>query len=158
MSVKYTPVQWNRVKYWYDAIMVAGTVLFLALFLSLPPETLGHTRPVDPAITNARAFGACAFVMLSVILMIGPLARLNTRFLPLLYNRRHFGVLTCLVALSHAYFVLNWYFAFSPAEKWSAVLSANTAYGQALGFPFEPLGIFALLCLLVLADFFSLKL
>ncbi|NRB34440.1 MAG: ferric reductase-like transmembrane domain-containing protein [Rhodobacteraceae bacterium] len=151
MSVKYTPVQWNRVKYCYDALLVAGTILFLAVFLPLPPEALGHTRPVDPQITNARAFGACAFVMLSIILMIGPLARLDDRVLPLLYNRRHFGVLTCLVALTHAYFVLNWYFAFSPTDKWAASLSANTSYGQALGFPFETLGIFALLCLLVLA-------
>lgn len=151
MSVKYTPVQWNKVKYWYDALLVAGTALFLVVFLSLPPEALGHTRPVDPSITNARAFGAAAFVMLSFILMIGPLARLDTRFLPLLYNRRHFGVLTCLVALTHAYFILNWYFAFSPTDKWVAVLSSNTSYGQALGFPFEAFGIFALLCLLVLA-------
>ena len=29
---------------------------------------------------------------------IGPLARLNRRFLPLLHNRRHFGVLTFFVA------------------------------------------------------------
>ena len=48
-----------------------------------------------------RAFGTCAFVMLTAILWIGPLARLDRRFLPLLYNRRHFGVLTFLVALVH---------------------------------------------------------
>ena len=45
-----------------------------------------HAAPRD----MARAFGACAFVMLTVILAIGPLARLDRRFLPLLYNRRHF--------------------------------------------------------------------
>ena len=45
-----------------------------------------------------RAFGSCAFLMLTLILCIGPLARLDARFLPLLYNRRHFGVLTALDA------------------------------------------------------------
>ncbi len=40
--------------------------------------------------------------MLTVILCIGPLARLDARFRPLLYNRRHFGVLTFVVATVHA--------------------------------------------------------
>ena len=151
MSVKYTPVQWNRFKLFYDAILIVGTVAFLVVFLALPPEFLGHSRPVDRQITYARAFGACGFVMLSIILMIGPLARLDTRFLPLLYNRRHFGVLTCLVALTHAFFVLNWYFNFAPVSKWEALLGTNTSYTQVLGFPFEVLGVFSLLCLLILA-------
>ena len=34
---------------------------------------------------------------LTIILSFGPLARLDRRFLPLLYNRRHFGVLTFFV-------------------------------------------------------------
>jgi hypothetical protein len=34
--------------------------------------------------------------MLTIILSIGPLCRLDRRFLPLLYNRRHFGVLKAL--------------------------------------------------------------
>ena len=41
-----------------------------------------------------RAFGTCAFFMLTVILSIGPLARLDPWFRKLLFNRRHFGVLT----------------------------------------------------------------
>ncbi|MCV6584035.1 MAG: ferric reductase-like transmembrane domain-containing protein [Marinibacterium sp.] len=151
MSVKYTPVQWTRSKWAYDAALVAGTGLFLWVFLYLTPEALGHARPVDPAIHRMRAFGACAFVMLTVILCIGPLARLDTRFLPLLYNRRHFGVLTCSVALTHAFFALNWYFAFSPTEKYAALLGSNTSYGQLAGFPYEILGVFALLAMLLLA-------
>jgi hypothetical protein len=84
VRVKYIPVQWNRSKWVYDAVMLAGIGLFLWLFLYAAPELLAHERPVNPAIHNARAFGACAFVMLSVILCIGPLARLDPRFLPLL--------------------------------------------------------------------------
>ena len=45
--------------------------------------------------------------MLTIILSIGPLARLDRRFLPLLYNRRHFGVLTFFVALLHASFMIE---------------------------------------------------
>jgi hypothetical protein len=56
-----------------------------------------------------RAFGTCAFLMLSLILCIGPLARLNPRFLPLLYNRRHFGVLMFLVASVHAWSMVEWF-------------------------------------------------
>ena len=152
MSVKYTPVQWNNSKYWYDAIMLAGMAAFLWVFIHIAPGALNHEQPINPQIRNARAFGACAFVMLTVILCIGPLARLDTRFLPLLYNRRHFGVMTAAVALTHAYFVLGWYFAFyRGADQWTTVLFANSSYGQLLGFPFESLGIFALICLLILA-------
>ena len=151
MSVKYIPVQWNLNKWIYDAVMLAGVAAFLWVFLYITPEALSHERPINPQIHNARAFGACAFLMLTVILCIGPLARLDRRFLPLLYNRRHFGVMTAFVALTHASYILNWYFAFSPRDPYVGLLSANTSYGQLAGFPFEAFGIFALLCLLILA-------
>lgn len=151
MSVKYIPVQWNRNKWVYDAVMLIGVVAFLWLFLFVSPELLSHEFPINPQVHNARAFGACAFVMLTVILCIGPLARIDQRFLPLLYNRRHFGVMTTFVAITHASYILNWYFAFSKSDKFSALLFANTSYGQLAGFPFEAFGIFALLCLAVLA-------
>ncbi len=151
MSVKYIPVQWNPNKWVYDAVLIAGAGLFLWVFLYITPETLSHEFPINGQIHNARAFGACAFVMLTVILCIGPLARIDRRFLPLLYNRRHFGVLTTLVALTHVGYILGWYFAFSPSDRMEALLRANTSYGQIAGFPFEALGIAALLILLVLA-------
>lgn len=151
MSVRYIPVQWNRNKWLYDTVLVVAVVLYLALFLYLAPSLAGHTLPVDPMIWRARAFGTCAFLMLSVILAIGPLARLDSRFLPLLYNRRHFGVLTFFVAGAHALFVLDWYFAFSRTPPLEALLSSNTAFGQLVGFPFEALGVLALLVLAVMA-------
>lgn len=151
MSVKYIPVQWNRNKWIYDGVMLAAVVTFLYVFINLTPDILSHERPVNPQIHNARAFGACAFLMLTVILCIGPLARLDTRFLPLLYNRRHFGVITLFVALTHAGYIVNWYFAFSRSDKYEAVFFANTSFGQLSGFPFELLGVFALFVLLILA-------
>jgi nitrite reductase/ring-hydroxylating ferredoxin subunit/DMSO/TMAO reductase YedYZ heme-binding membrane subunit len=97
------------------------------------------------------AFGTCAFLLLTLILCIGPLARLDRRFLPLLYNRRHFGVLTCAVALTHASAALDWYFSYSPLDPFVALLSGNTSFGRVHGFPFELFGIAALFVLLLLA-------
>lgn len=151
MSVKYIPVQWNTNKYIYDAVMLLGVVLFLYVFLYAAPGILSHERPINPQIHNARAFGACAFMMLTVILCIGPLARLDPRFLPLLYNRRHFGVMTAFVAITHAGYIVDWYFAFSSSNKYEALLFANTSYGQVAGFPFEVFGVFALFTLILLA-------
>ena len=152
MSVKYVPVQWNGFKWGYDAVVLIAVGLFVWVFLQVEADALGHERAVSGAIRNARAFGACAFVLMTVILCIGPLARLYPRFLPLLYNRRHFGVITAAVATTHAYFVLGWYFAFSPVDRFETVLFANTSFTSGVaGFPFEAFGIFALLSLLVLA-------
>ena len=127
MSVKYIPVQWNPNKWVYDAIMLVGVALFLYVFLNASPGILDHERAINPQVHNARAFGACAFIMLTVILCIGPLARLDERFLPLLYNRRHFGVMTVFVAITHASYIIDWYFAFSSSDKYEALLFANTS-------------------------------
>lgn len=151
MSVRYVPVQWNPNKYFYDAVLLLAVVAYIWLFLRVGAGWADTTRPVDGAILRIRAFGTCAFLMLTMILMIGPLARLDRRFLPVLYNRRHFGVLTAMVAGIHALNVLGWYYAFSPIPPVEGLLGANTSYGQLLGFPFESLGIFALFILVVLA-------
>ncbi len=152
MSVKYVPVQWNSYKWGYDVVVLCCVGVFIWVFLQFDAETLGHDRSVSEPIRNARAFGACAFVLMTVILCIGPLARLDPRFLPMLYNRRHLGVITAAVATTHAYFVLGWYFAFSPVDRFETVLFSNTSYTNGVaGFPFEAFGIFALLSLLVLA-------
>ena len=70
-----------------------------------------------------------------------------------MYNRRHFGVLTTLVALTHLGFVLDWYYAFSrlPASRPELLLTSSSSYDRLLGFPFEAFGIFALIVLLILA-------
>ena len=151
MSVKYVPVQWNPFKYWYNLALALGVGLYLYIFVELSPGLLGYNPPINGQVHNARAFGSCAFFMLTVILAMGPLARLDRRFLPLLYNRRHFGVMTLFVALTHFFFILNWYFAFSTSDQYEALLFSNISYDQVLGFPFEIFGIFALLCLAVLA-------
>jgi len=151
MSVKYIPIQWNPNKWKYNAIMLAAVFLYLYVFIELTPKIIDNEGKINAAVHNARAFGSCAFLMLSVILCIGPLARLDERFLPLLYNRRHFGVMTTFVGITHAGYIVNWYFAFSSSNKYDALLFSNTSYAQLAGFPFEFFGIFALFCLMVLA-------
>ena len=151
MSVKYIPVQWNNNKWKYNAVMLASVFAYLWIFIFVTPDLMSNEGRINGQVHNARAFGSCAFLMLSVILCIGPLARLDNRFLPLLYNRRHFGVMTAFVAITHAGYILNWYFAFSPSSKYEALLFSNTSYGQLSGFPFEVFGIFALFCLVILA-------
>lgn len=146
------PVTWNRNKLIYDAVLIAGVFIYIWIFLKYAPDFQTVTRSISGTIYKARAFGSCAFLMLSFILCLGPLARLDSRFLPLLYNRRHLGVLTCSVALVHASYVIAVYFASSPYyDKYVAVLGTNTNYGQFLGFPFESLGILAVTILVIMA-------
>lgn len=151
MSTAYKPVGWNRNKLIYDAVLLCGVIAYILLYLQLAPLLSPTVRAVDTPILRMRAFGSLAFLLLTVVLAIGPLARLDPRFLLLLYNRRHFGVITAAVAFTHAMFVLDWYFAFSATPKLTALFTSNTSFGSIAGFPFELFGIFALLTLLVLA-------
>jgi nitrite reductase/ring-hydroxylating ferredoxin subunit/DMSO/TMAO reductase YedYZ heme-binding membrane subunit len=150
MTVKYRPVQWNRNKYVYDAVVLAAIGLYLWGFIKWAPGFLEHKAVGGPELVM-RAFGTCAFLLLTAILSIGPLARLDRRFLPLLYNRRHFGVMLFFVALSHALFVNGWYQAFTPIDSYVALLASNTNVTSFRGFPFEYLGIAALTILFVMA-------
>ena len=151
MSVGFKAVQWNRQKIVYDAILLAGVALFIGTYM-----TVGALRnpPADmPAWIDLRinAFGTCAFVMLTIILMIGPLARLSPRFLPLLYNRRHFGVLTFFVALVHAVSVVDWFSAVGAMGDLVAEITNNPKYMQFIGFPMKALGLFGLTVMFLLA-------
>ena len=151
MSAGFKAVQWNRRKLIYDAILLGCVVLFIATFM-----TIGALRnpPRDmPAWINLRikAFGTCAFTMLTIILMIGPLARLDRRFLPLLYNRRHFGVLTFLVALTHGWSVADWFMVQGAFGDLVAEMTGSPNYGKFIGFPIKALGLTGLTIMFLLA-------
>ena len=151
MSARYVPIGWNASKLIYDVYLLVAIGLYIATFLWLAPRFQHVTLPLDEYSARMAAFGTCAFFLLTAILCIGPAARLDRRFLPLLYNRRHFGVLTCAVAVTHANAALEWYFSYSPLNPYVALLSGNTSYRQLSGFPFEMFGIFALIVLVLLA-------
>lgn len=151
MSAGYVPVSWTRPKRVYDAILLLGVAGYVTLYERVGPALQHVTRPLDEETIGIQAFGSCAFVMLSLILAIGPLARLDQRFLPILYNRRHFGVMTACVAALHGWKVLGWYFSWSPVPATVAVLGADTGFDRWPGFPFIPLGIAAFAILTLLA-------
>jgi len=151
MSVGFRAVQWNRHKLVYDALLMGSLALYVATYLGLAPMLFPSNPPVTWEIQRIRAAGGAAFLMVTIILSIGPLARLDRRFLPLLYNRRHFGVLTFCVALIHAYLVLDWYHGQGKLDPLVSVLFGSRHYMSFVGFPFEALGIAALAILFVMA-------
>ncbi|GIK78908.1 MAG: Sulfoxide reductase heme-binding subunit YedZ [Pseudorhodoplanes sp.] len=152
MSVGFRAVQWNRDKLIYDAVLLAVVAAFIVSFIAI--EAHLHPPKDGPAWIDLRirAFGLCAFLMLTAILSIGPLARLSPRFLPLLYNRRHFGVLTFVIAALHASFMVEWYAVQNTLPNIVTELTTWTDYGRFIGFPFKALGLGALLILLLLAS------
>lgn len=147
MSVSYRLVQWNRHKKIYDAVLALSVVLFLVGFVGVSIG-LGKVTEIQAVI---RATGVAAIIMLHFILIIGPLARLSTRFNVLLYNRRHFGVMMFFVALIHGGLSTVWYHGFGNENPIISIFTANTNYTSFTQFPFQPLGFVALLILFVMA-------
>jgi nitrite reductase/ring-hydroxylating ferredoxin subunit/DMSO/TMAO reductase YedYZ heme-binding membrane subunit len=151
MSVLYRPVGWTPFKIAYDAVLLGAIALYLLVYVRVGPHLATLSGGPDGPTLAMGAYGSCAFLLLTVALAIGPLARLDRRFLPLLYNRRHLGVMTAVVATAHANAVLGWYFAYSPTDPLVALLTADTGSGHLAGMPFIPFGIAALLLLWLLA-------
>jgi methionine sulfoxide reductase heme-binding subunit len=149
VSVRYSPVKWNRNKIVYDRFIAAGVALYLAAFVALGLVTGGER--IDPVILLMRAFGTCAYVLLHVVLCLGPLARLDRRFLPLVYNRRHLGVVTFLCALAHATLAVGYYHGFGNTNPFVSLLTSNTSYGWLAAFPFELPGLIAFVILFLMA-------
>lgn len=147
MSVKYAAVKWNRNKRVYDYVLAAGVALYLGLFIVVGKVVWGGSDEV----LLIRALGTCAFLLLHVVLCIGPLARFDRRLLPVLYNRRHLGVATFLVGLAHGVVTTGYYHGFGRTNPLVSLLATNTAYGSPAAFPFEILGVIALLILFLMA-------
>ena len=148
MGVAYVSVQWNRQKQLYDAVLVGGVAAYLVIFSVL--TTLLFPRVTDE-IMLIRAFGTGAFLLLHMILCIGPLCRLNPKFLPLLYNRRHAGVTCFLLGLIHAMLVILTYHAGSDTNPILSIFVSSPLTGSIAGVPFQPFGFFALVILFLMA-------
>ncbi len=148
MSVQYRAVNWNRQKRLYDLTLGTGVLVFLIAFVGtaflLSPYTTAETALI-------RGLGASALVLLHLILSIGPLCRLNPKFLPLLYNRRHLGVTMFLLALAHATFALIQFHALGDTNPFVSLLTSNTEIRRISQFPFEWLGLLALAMLFLMA-------
>ena len=93
MGVKHQAVQWNGNKIVYDLFILAALAAFVGVFMAVGLQTRPNGHQADAVVLLIRALGSAAFLMLTITLTIGPLARFSPRFLPLLYNRRHLGVM-----------------------------------------------------------------
>lgn len=148
MSAGYQAVLWNRNKKLYDLTIAAGVLLFLGLFVGIGIAT----RPQATIETLLiRGIGAGALLLLHVVLAIGPLCRLDPRFLLLLYNRRHLGVCVFLLALAHGGFSIVQFHGLGVLNPLVSVLASNGNYDSLTQFPFQALGLAALVILFLLA-------
>ena len=148
MSLGYQAVGWNRTKKIYDGALAAGLAVYLGAFVGL--GTAVHPNATAETLL-IRALGTAALLLLHVILSIGPLCRLDPRFLPLLYNRRHLGVTMFVLALAHGIFSIIQFHALGDMNPLVSVFTSNTRYGSLADFPFQALGFFALLILFLMA-------
>jgi nitrite reductase/ring-hydroxylating ferredoxin subunit/DMSO/TMAO reductase YedYZ heme-binding membrane subunit len=145
VSVTYSPVKWNRNKRVYDLFVLGGVLGYLGAFLLVGSVVWTGDEAIGFPILLVRAFGTCAVVLLHLVLAIGPLARLNRRFLPLVYNRRHLGVATFLVSLAHTLLAVGYYHLFGTLNPLVSVLSIPGPL------PFEWFGLAAFAVLFVMA-------
>lgn len=148
MGHRYQAVGWNGAKVFYDIYAALCVIVFLGVFVWAGMKAPGAGHAADPVILLIRGLGVCAFVMLTAILMIGPLARLSRRFIPFLYNRRHLGVMTFAVATAHAALTLLWYHGSGPLNPFVSLLVSNDGPP---GIPFELFGLGAFVILLAMA-------
>jgi methionine sulfoxide reductase heme-binding subunit len=148
MTLRYQAVGWNPQKKAYDRAALGGVLLWIVGFvgvgLAIDPHTTAETLLI-------RAFGTAALVLLHVVLAIGPLCRLDRRFLPLLYNRRHLGVLTFALGAIHGLFSLVQFHALGNVDPLVSLLASETRFDSLHHFPFHVLGAGALAILFAMA-------
>ena len=148
MSTSYRAVGWNPQKRRYDAAIGLGVGGYLAIFV-IGGFLIDANATAETLII--RACGTCAALLLHVVLAIGPLCRLDARFLPLLYNRRHLGVTTFMVALVHGVFSLIQFHALGDVNPLVSVLVTSSDYTSLSSFPFQQPGLAALVILFLMA-------
>ena len=148
MSTQYQAIGWNRQKRIYDLTLVGGVAVYVGLFVGLGVALFPFVTAETLLI---RAFGSAAFLLLNVVLCIGPLCRLDTRFLPLLYNRRHLGVTTFLLGLFHGALGIFQFHALGDKDPFVSLLTSNRHLASVPDFPFQQLGFAALLILFLMA-------
>ena len=148
MSVSYTSILWNKQKKKYDLgiliFVLSFTILFFGGHVILHPSATFETIFI-------RNFGLLAFLLLHIILVIGPLARINTRYLIVLYNRRHLGVSMFIMAAIHGIFSILNFHSLSDTNPVKSVFLSNLRYDSIVDFPFQVLGFVALVILALMA-------
>ncbi|NNE97552.1 MAG: Rieske 2Fe-2S domain-containing protein [Pyrinomonadaceae bacterium] len=148
MSESYVGISWNRQKKIYDAIIGVVVLIYLALFIGVG-SLLHPTSTIETLLI--RGFGTAAILSLHIVLIIGPLCRLSPKFLPLLYNRRHLGVATFFLGLVHGGIATFQFHALGELNPFVSILINNTRFDSVPDFPFQILGLAALIILFLMA-------
>lgn len=148
MGEKYAAISWNRQKKIYDALLWSGVAAYLLLFIGLG-NFLQPAATIETLLV--RAFGTCSILLLHIVLIIGPLCRLSPRFLPLLYNRRHLGVTVFFVGAVHAALSIFQFHALGSLNPFVSILTGNTRFASVADFPFQVLGLIAIIILFLMA-------
>lgn len=148
MSASYVAVGWNRQKKIYDWLIAGFCFTYLLLFISV---TLIVNEQVTFETLLIRSTSTLAVLLLHVILAIGPLCRLNKKFLPLLYNRRHLGVTMFTLALVHGSFSIFQFHALGNTNPFISIFTSNTNFDSLAAFPFQSLGFLALVIFFLMA-------
>jgi len=148
MSAFYQAVGWNRQKKIYDWVIFGCCITYLSLFISL---NLLFNPQVTFETLLIRSTSTLAVLLLHVILGIGPLTRINKKFLPLLYNRRHLGVTMFFIAAVHGVFAIMHFHSLGNVNPITSLFTSNTRFGSLAGFPFQALGFLALIIFFLMA-------
>src|SRR5215813_3437193 len=142
MSHQYQAIAWNRQKRLYDIVMVVGVALYLTLFVGVSAFLFPSATRITLTI---RAVVSAAFFLLHIVLCIGPLCRLDPKFLPLLYNRRHLGIVTFLLGGVHSVAAIRQYPRHGNKDPLVSLLISNLNFRSLPDFPFQQLGFLALI-------------
>jgi sulfoxide reductase heme-binding subunit YedZ len=148
MGASYVAVGWNRQKKIYDWLIFAFCVVYLSTFITL---TAIYNPDYTFETALIRSTATLAILLLHVILSIGPLARLNKKFLPLLYNRRHLGVTMFSIAFIHGSFSILQFHSLGNTNPFVSLFTSNTQYNSVAQFPFQALGFLALVIFFLMA-------
>jgi nitrite reductase/ring-hydroxylating ferredoxin subunit/DMSO/TMAO reductase YedYZ heme-binding membrane subunit len=147
MAHTLAAVSWTPFKKRYDLVLVSAIAAYLIAFSGVG---LALFTNMTPEILLIRAFGTAALILLQFILLIGPAARLDRRWLPVLANRRHAGVSCFVLALIHGALVILTYHAGGSLDPLVSVFVSDAGM-RASAFPFQAFGFVALLILFVMA-------
>jgi len=77
MSHQYQAIAWNRQKRVYDLVLAAGVTLYLTLFIGVSAFLFPYATAKTLII---RAAGSSAFLLLHIVLCIGPLCSWTRSF------------------------------------------------------------------------------
>jgi nitrite reductase/ring-hydroxylating ferredoxin subunit/DMSO/TMAO reductase YedYZ heme-binding membrane subunit len=148
MGASYLAVGWNRQKKIYDLLIFAFCVVYLTTFILL---TVIFNPDYTFETVLIRSTSTLALILLHVILSIGPLTRINKKFLPLLYNRRHLGVTMFCIVLVHGAFSILQFHSIGNVNPFVSLFTSSTHFGSLADFPFQALGFFALIIFFLMA-------